>query len=74
MSFVKDILKADPEVDWTGFRITGTVNRSSGYTVFTIEVFAKHPDSSTKVYSNSTAPNVDVEWLAKHPDTCNYEG
>ena len=47
------------EVLWTGCRILGTVNRSNGHSVWTIEVFAKDPNGTTKVYSTSdNAPNV----------------
>lgn len=58
MEFVKDALKLDSSVKWTGFRILGTVNRSNGYPVFSIQAFAKHPESKTKVYSGARAPNV----------------
>jgi hypothetical protein len=58
LAFVKDILKADPKTVWTGFRILGTINRSNGYPVWTLQLFAKHPHSITKVFSNSDAPNV----------------
>ena len=44
--------------EWSGVRVTGSVNRSNGYPVFCIELFAKHPDSDTKVYSGQAAPNV----------------
>ena len=58
MSFLKDAFKADPLITWTGFRIMGTVNRSNGYPVFTLELFAKNPESDTKVYSGSSGANV----------------
>ena len=44
---------------WTGFRILGTVNRSNGYPVYTLEIFRKGPGSITRVYSGSNAPNVN---------------
>jgi hypothetical protein len=44
--------------EWTGFRILATLNRSNGFLVFSIQLFAKHPDSDTKTYSNGNAPNV----------------
>lgn len=58
MAFLKDILKADASVKWTGYRIMGSVHRGNGYPVWTLELFAKHPDSDTKVYTDSQAPNV----------------
>ncbi len=58
LAFCVEVLTANPEVKWTGCRIMGTINRANGNTVFTIEVFAKHPDSTTQVYSDEDAPNV----------------
>lgn len=57
-AFLKDILKADSNIEWTGYRIMGTVNCSSGYPVWSLELFAKHPKSRTKVYTGEPAPNV----------------
>lgn len=56
--FLRDILKAEPGVTWTGYRIMGTVHRGNGYPVWTLELFAKHPDTDTEVYTGSNAPNV----------------
>lgn len=58
LSFLVDVLKLDSNIKWTGFRILGTVNRSTGYPVYSLQVFAKDPKSKTKVYSNLNAPNV----------------
>ncbi len=58
IEFLKDILRAEPEVKWTGYRIMGGVNRSNGYPVWTLNLFAKHPDSETVVYTGPSAPNV----------------
>jgi len=58
LAFLSDILKADTGVVWTGYRIMGTVHRGNGYPVWTLELFAKHPKSKTKVYTGSNAPNV----------------
>ena len=44
--------------EWTGFRLLTSINRSNGYPVFTLELFRKHPDSDTEVYSGVNAPNV----------------
>lgn len=57
-AFLKDILKADEDVEWTGFRILGTVNRGNGYPVYTLQLFAKHPDSQTKVFDTENAPHL----------------
>ncbi|MEK7089472.1 MAG: hypothetical protein AAB920_01495 [Patescibacteria group bacterium] len=59
IKFLKDILKADEKAVWTGYRVLGTVNRSNGYHVWSLQLFAKHPDSKTKVYSGPDAPNVN---------------
>jgi len=58
MEFLKDILKADVRVQWTGYRVMGSVHQGNGYPVWTLELFAKHPDSGTEVYSGENAPNV----------------
>jgi hypothetical protein len=46
---LKELLVADTNVVWTGYRILATVNRSNGYVVYTLELFAKHPESTTEV-------------------------
>lgn len=58
MEFLKDILKADESVEWTGYRVTGSVHQGNGYPVWTLELFAKHPESETQVYTGENAPNV----------------
>ncbi|MBI5654717.1 hypothetical protein HZC53_03640 [Candidatus Uhrbacteria bacterium] len=59
IAFLKDFLQAEPGTNWTGYRITQTVNRGNGAPVWTLEIFAKHPDSKTKVYTGQDAPNVE---------------
>jgi len=51
LDFLQDILKADPKVTWTGFRVLGTIHRGNGYPVWTLQLFAKHPDSKTVVHN-----------------------
>lgn len=58
LSFLKDMLKADPAVNWTGYRVTGSVDRGNGYPIYYFSLFAKHPETDTKVYSDFIAPNV----------------
>jgi hypothetical protein len=58
MAFLKDILKADKAVVWTGYRVMYTVHRGNGAPVWTLQLFAKHPHSTTEVYTGSQAPNV----------------
>lgn len=48
--------KENQNVEWTGFRLMGTVNRSNGYPVYTIELFCNR--SGVTVYSEPFAPNV----------------
>lgn len=52
------MLKADKTIAWSGYRVLGTVNRGNGYPVWTLEIFAKGPDSDTEVYTGQVAPNV----------------
>lgn len=58
LAFLKDILKASDDTEWTGFRILGTVNRSNGYPVYTLQLFAKHAESSTEVFDTENAPHL----------------
>lgn len=61
LEFLKEVmgLVDDSDNKWTGFRVTGTVNRSNGFPVYSISLFAKNPKSATKVYSDDNAPNVE---------------
>ena len=56
LAFIQDILKANPKVKWTGWRVMGTVNRRNGYPVYTLELFANN--SGVEVFSGPLAPNV----------------
>lgn len=56
--FLIEVLKASANVKWTGFRILGTVNRSNGQLVWSLELFSRNPETKTKVYSGATGPNV----------------
>lgn len=64
LAFIVDALKANEKgtehenTKWTGFRVLGTVNRSNGYPVYSLQLFAKDSKSKTKVYSDANAPNV----------------
>lgn len=60
IKFLEDILKVDRNIGWTGYRITGTVNRGNGFPVWSLSLFAKHPQSDTKVYTGEDAPNVQA--------------
>lgn len=57
--FLRDLLHADPNVTWTGYRVMATVHRGNGFPVWTLELFAKHPATTTKVYTGNHAPNVE---------------
>ena len=46
------------EIEWTGYRITGTMFKRANPPMWTFELFSKHPDSETEVYSGEDAPNV----------------
>ncbi|MFA6295392.1 MAG: hypothetical protein WC666_03135 [Candidatus Paceibacterota bacterium] len=41
------------EYSWTGYRVVGSVHRGNGAPVWSLELFAKNPGSSTRVYSGS---------------------
>lgn len=58
LTFLKKIMKADEKINWTGFRVLGSVTER-GSTVFTWQLFAKDPKSDTEVYTGEQqAPNV----------------
>jgi len=56
LAFLQDILKADQTVTWTGFRVLGTVHRTTRQALWTLEIFAKHPESKTPVFNTANAP------------------
>ncbi len=58
LNFLKDVLKTDSSIKWTGYRVTVTVHRGTGYPVWGLELFAKHPSTDTVVYTGQNAPNV----------------
>lgn len=61
-----EAMNADRSINWTGFRVTGTVNRSDGKRVYSLELFAKHPKSKTAVYTgDGLAPNVETPTLKR---------
>lgn len=69
LALLKDLFKVDedcPGAKWTGYRITGTVNRSNGYPVYSLWLFAKRRGSKTKVYSGDRAPNTTCGLPGKH--------
>ncbi|MBU6414925.1 hypothetical protein KGQ34_01610 [Patescibacteria group bacterium] len=70
VNFLKDILKADSGVRWTGYRILGTVRRDNGYVVWSFQLFANV--SGVKVYTGSNAPNVKKIKLESNNDIWIY--
>ncbi len=58
LAFLEEMLQADKTAKWTGYRIMGTVHRGHGGAVYTLELFAKNPDTQTEVYTGQDAPNV----------------
>ena len=71
MAFLIDILKADKKVEWTGFRISGSVNVSNGYPIYHFALFSKGQDSTTQVYSGHSADN--IAWTAEQARTIEYK-
>lgn len=57
LNFLKDILQADV-IEWTGYRILCTVSTYDGYPIWILQLFAKHPSTSTRTYSDENGPNV----------------
>ena len=61
LEFCVKALKADechPGTKWTGYRVTGCVNRSNGYPIFIIAVFCNK--SGTPVYTGLDPHNCDI--------------
>lgn len=61
LNYFVELLKLDKEeepVTWTGWRVVGYVNQSNGFPVYRYDVFSKHTDSNTEVYTGHRAPNV----------------
>jgi hypothetical protein len=57
LTFLKQVMRADESINWTGWRILAT--QVNGYPVFIHQLFARKPNSHTRVYSgNQLAPNV----------------
>lgn len=55
--FLKQVMKTDEAITWTGWRIL--ISQINGYPVFIYQLFARNPQSHTRVYSgNQLAPNV----------------
>ncbi|MBU6321544.1 hypothetical protein KGO04_03340 [Patescibacteria group bacterium] len=54
---LRELLGVGAMTEWTGFRILGSVT-TRGDPILTLQLFAKHPGSSTEVYSSEDAPNV----------------
>jgi len=65
LRFLRTVLKARVKTKWTGYRILGTVS-CSGNVIWGLELFAKHPQSDTVVYTGHNAPNINV--LVPPPD------
>lgn len=59
ISFLVDILKADSNIHWNGFRIIAN-SAGNGQDIWGLELFYKEVTSKTIVYSGENAPNVTV--------------
>lgn len=57
IAFLCDLMQEE-RVGWTGYRVRGSVHQGNGWRVWRLELFAKHPTSSTRCYTGSLAPNV----------------
>ncbi len=56
LAFITEVLKQEPG-EWTGYRVLGTVG-GNGHPYYCFQLFAKHPNTDTEVYSGDIAPNV----------------
>jgi hypothetical protein len=66
LEFIKEALKVKenhPGVNFSGWRVTGTVNLGNGFPVYTLSLFANR--SGVKVYSDESAPNVEPVSIPK---------
>ena len=59
LDLIKDLFGVSQEDCWSGWRVLGSVHRGNGHAVWTLELFAKDPKSSTQVYSGLRAPNIE---------------
>jgi hypothetical protein len=62
MSFLKEMLNTEknhPGVEWTGYQITYTVNRSNGYPVFSFSLFCNK--SGVPVYSDDANVVITID-------------
>jgi hypothetical protein len=57
MAYIKEMLGVDPMINWTGFRVLGTVG-GRGQNVWRYQLFYKHPKTNTEVYTGLDAPNI----------------
>tara|TARA_B100000614_G_scaffold262909_1_gene300653 strand:+ start:163138 stop:163686 length:549 start_codon:yes stop_codon:yes gene_type:complete len=58
IEFLREILKADehyPDREWTGYRVTGTVNVSNGFPIYSLWLFSKGRKTETEVNAPNTA-------------------
>ncbi len=58
LAFLVDFLLARGKTQWTGFRITASLNGRNGSIVWSLQLFAKGEKSQTAVYDGEDAPNV----------------
>lgn len=56
ISFLIDYMRPSDVESWNGYRVLARL--ISGRPAWTFELFSKHPNSSTEVYSDLIAPNV----------------
>ena len=56
LNFLCEIMKVERS-SYTGFRILGTVS-NNGHAHYVFQLFSKHPQSTTEVFSGNCAPNV----------------
>lgn len=55
--FICELMKEDRK-KWSGYRVTGNVG-GDGHAYYHFQLFYKHPESTTMVYSGDKAPNIE---------------
>lgn len=58
LNFLCDLFQVEKKEKWTGYRILGGVHQRNGWPVWSLSLFAKHPNTNTQVYTGEDAPNV----------------
>lgn len=56
-----DTASSDPDTTFTGWRVLITINRSNGFPVYTMQLFARKNRGGTKVFTGPLGDNIDAK-------------